>query len=755
MGPEPVTVLLVEDDAGDARLVREALAAAGLALSGPTHVERVDQALDRLTTEPVDVVLLDLSLADGQGVDGVVALHRLFPTVPIVALTGVADEDLALKALQSGAQDYLPKTGLRPDTLGRAVRYAIERRRAQEALARTSEGFRSLIENALDVITVVRIDGTIVYESPSVRQVLGYRPEELTGCSVFDFLHPDDVPAVAALFRDAADNVGAVTNGEFRFRHRDGSWRIFEGIGKAVVDDGQLVAIVNSRDITRRKEAEDQLRLLRRAVEQSPSSIVITDAAGAIEYANPRFCQVSGYALEEVIGRNPRFLQSGLTTAAEYQRLWATITAGREWRGELLNRKKDGQTFWEAISISPVTDEHGTITHYVGIKEDVTSRRRADEEMRRQRELLYQSEKLAAMGQLLAGVAHELNNPLAVVLGRAALLRDRTQEPHATRQASIILQAAERCARIVRNFLALARQRPPEWQRVQPNDVIREAVELLGYPLRVDDIVVTLDLDPEMPVLLADPHQLHQAVVNLVSNAHQAMREVPAASRRLTLTSRADAGPDRMSIEVADTGPGIPPGLVGRIFEPFFTTKPPGQGTGLGLSLCQGIVESHGGTIGLVSRPGAGAVFRIELPCRSEAEAADHLGADPGMAVTGKRILVVDDEPDVAGVLAELLAADRHTVELAENGVVALEKARRQSFDAVVSDVRMPNLDGPGLYRELVRLDQGWARRFVFLTGDTFSPETRDFLEEVAAPRLDKPFTAAEIRRALGQVLGG
>ncbi len=367
---------------------------------------------------------------------------------------------------------------------------------------------------------------------------------------------------------------------------------------------------------------------------------------------------------------------------------------------------------------------------------------------------MLQAEKLSAMGQLLAGVAHELNNPLSVVMGQTALLRRATAAGPLAPRAEKIAQAAERCARIVKNFLAMARQRPSERGEVRLNQVVEEAVELLAYPLRVDNVEVTLDLAEDLPVLWADPHQLSQVVVNLVTNAHQALRETPPP-RRLTFLSRSDPVEGRVTLAVADNGPGIPPALQGRIFEPFFTTKPPGQGTGLGLALCQGIVEGHGGSIRVESEPGQGAVFRIELPVEAQPVPAIDLPApEAAPPIRGKAVLVVDDEPEIAAVLAEMLSADGHAVETAANGARALDKLGERTYDLIVSDIRMPGLDGQGLYRELERRTPQLLQRFIFVTGDALSPETGAFLERTGAPSLTKPFALAEVHRLTQLVLG-
>jgi PAS domain S-box-containing protein len=374
---------------------------------------------------------------------------------------------------------------------------------------------------------------------------------------------------------------------------------------------------------------------------------------------------------------------------------------------------------------------------------------RAQAEVERQAESLMQSEKLAVMGQLLAGVAHELNNPLSVVLGQAALLRNQLRGGPLDERAGKIVNAADRCARIVRNFLALARQRPAQRERADINAIVREAVELLAYPLRVDSIEVALDLAEEIAPLWADANQLHQVVVNLLTNAHQALRQQPPP-RRITITTRGDAQGGVGTLTVADNGPGIPPEIRTRIFEPFFTTKAVGQGTGLGLSLCQGIIEAHGGVLRLDDAPAGGAVFRIELPVLPPpAQEVATVNGVKDAPITGKRILVVDDEGEVATILAELLSVDRHEVDTAQNGADALEKIRRQRYDLVVSDLLMPEMDGPGLYGAVEASDPELARRFVFITGDTLGATVRDFLDGAGRPTLTKPFDFDEVLRVI------
>jgi CheY-like chemotaxis protein len=319
-------------------------------------------------------------------------------------------------------------------------------------------------------------------------------------------------------------------------------------------------------------------------------------------------------------------------------------------------------------------------------------------------------------------------------------------------KADQIAQAAGRCASIVGNFLALARQRPAERRRVALNEVVRGVVDIVTYPLRMDGVDVVLDLDPELPILVGDPHQLHQVVLNLITNAQDAMRGRDGPRMMVVATSFAPVS-ERVSLEVSDTGPGIRDEVRSRLFEPFFTTKPPGQGTGLGLSLCQGIVENHGGTIQAESEEGKGALFRVELPLELRRDAEPEAGGSAESRQKGGKILVVDDEANVAGVLAEMLAVDGHRIDVAPNGALALDRLRQGSYDLVLSDIRMPELDGLGLYQEVRRLHPEMARRFVFLTGDRLSSETGRFLATAGAPSLGKPFHLDEVLSVVRRML--
>ena len=383
---------------------------------------------------------------------------------------------------------------------------------------------------------------------------------------------------------------------------------------------------------------------------------------------------------------------------------------------------------------------------------DLTERKKAEAQIAAQQEALQQSEKMAALGGLLAGVAHELNNPLSVVVGQATLLMEGAPEAKVASRAEKIFKAADRCARIVKSFLALARRKPPERKPVDLNQVVRASLELLGYQLKTNEIDIQTQLDPAQPEVTGDGDQLTQVVTNLVLNAAQAMDGWKGA-HRIRVASARDATKNVL-LTIADTGPGIPAELRSRIFEPFFTTKGNQGGTGVGLALCLNIVAAHGGELLLGDTQGGGATFTIKFPPllgMTDAEESAHKDAE--QVLQPIRLLLVDDEVELAQTLADLLEPEGHQIDIAANGAIALEKLRKSNFDAIISDLRMPVMDGPALYDALQRELPSYMNRIIYVTGDTLSSHVQQFLNSHTVPVVEKPYRLKDIRRALSDLL--
>jgi two-component system NtrC family sensor kinase len=484
----------------------------------------------------------------------------------------------------------------------------------------------------------------------------------------------------------------------------------------------------------------DLVPLARHAlIDSMADGVLVTDARDRVIDVNPAARGVLG------LGTDPEIGTPVERVLAPWPEALARYRHAPEAEAELRVDAAGGARY-VTLRVSPVRDAGGRARARVLVFSDVTARRRTEEALR-------QNEKLASLAQLLAGVSHELNNPLSVIVGHASLLRRHVAEGPVAARVEKIATAAERCARIVRNFLAVARQQETERMAIDLNRVLNDAVDFLAYPMQVDDVRLVLELAPDLPPLWADAQQIHQVAVNILANAHHAVRAVEGP-RRVTLASWAAADGRSVGFRVSDNGPGIPEALRPRIFEPFFTTKAVGDGSGLGLSVCRGLVEAHDGRIEAESRPGDGATFTVTLPVADESAPAV-VRPDPARpAARGRRILVVDDEPMVAEILGEILTGHGHYVDTAGDGRAALEKLAAGRFDLVLTDIKMPVLDGPGLYRQLVARDPGARRRVIFVSGDTLSDETRDFLAGTGAPLLHKPFDAESVRRAVDAALG-
>jgi PAS domain S-box-containing protein len=502
---------------------------------------------------------------------------------------------------------------------------------------------------------------------------------------------------------------------------------------------------------------EERTEALKSAiVDHALAAVVTTDAQGLIVEFNPAAERMFARTREQMIGR-----PAGGTIVADSLRTAYVEDLRRLRRGEppqILGRRVEFSALLPDGSELPVDmvlwrTQVGDETFVTASLYDLSERRAAREEIERQREALRQAEKLTALGSLLAGVAHELNNPLAIVMGRASLLEDKCTDPQLRADAARIREAADRCGRIVRTFLAMARRRPASRGQVQLNDLVLGAVDLLHYNLRTSGITLEPRLETALPMVLADADQLGQALLNLIVNAQQAVARMEPP-RLVRIETGHDAA--QVWLRVSDNGVGIAQASRERIFDAFVTTKAEGAGTGLGLAVSRSIAREHGGELRLERQSpfGRGASFRLELPLRAaETPAAPITPADgahapaaaqPAASATA-RVLVVDDEPELATFMRDALEATGYEVASAESGAVALALLEEGRFDAIVCDLRMPDMDGPALWRAVRTRHRGLARRFVFVTGDTLSPLANEFRNESGTEGLEKPFAALDL----------
>ena len=403
------------------------------------------------------------------------------------------------------------------------------------------------------------------------------------------------------------------------------------------------------------------------------------------------------------------------------------------------------------ISVSPWYDKNNRLAGSIHVAKDISNEKLLQQQ-------LIQSEKLSAIGELISGIAHELNNPLTGVMGYAQLLQLRKDLDDRARENLLkINNLALRCQKIVQNLLSFARKQKPERTLSDINDILEKTVELRSYELQVNNIEITRELDRNLPKTIADAHQLQQVFLNVVTNAEQAMLEARGKGH-LIIRTRTDENKSRIIVEVIDDGPGIPESYLTRIFDPFFTTKEVGKGTGLGLSLSYGLIKEHGGNIYARSRLGEGSVFVIELPiiARLEEESAAAAEQTPQVLqfenlVRDKRILVVDDEKYILDFFVQVFHGLPLLVDTAGDGYMAMHKMQAGDYDLIITDFKMPQMSGRELYNWIRENRPHLASRIVFVTGDTVSPETRSFFEDHPNRYLAKPFKIEEVKEVIQQ----
>jgi signal transduction histidine kinase/CheY-like chemotaxis protein len=500
---------------------------------------------------------------------------------------------------------------------------------------------------------------------------------------------------------------------------------------------------------------------LRSVLESVQSAVILYDAVGCLRASSLRFGEMFGLEARE-LARIGRFEELEEIVARRFR---DTQAFSRPFRSFLLGEAepvhddlelaRPQRRILERFS-RPVLDADGRAVGWLELFTDVTGTRQIQSKM-------LQTEKMAALGQFVSGIAHELNNPLTAIMGYAQLLLGRGLSPVQLVEATKVRREAERARQIVKNLLYFARENEPERSRVHLNEIVERALALRSYELKVENILVECTLAPDLPETIADPHQLQQVVLNLVVNAEQALLESRGQGRILVRTTHvldeaAFSARAHILLEVSDDGPGIPLDLMSRIFDPFFTTKPPGVGTGLGLSIVYGIVHQHGGEVSVENLPEGGTKFVVEIPV-SEVTASvqpslpANYARGRAAAPTG-HILVVEDEPTVAQLVADVLREEGHSVETTLDSQDGLTRLARGRYDLVICDLRMPRLDGPSFFDSLVRTGSPMRYRILFVTGDTLAPRTLEFLEGNHLPYLIKPFLVEELKLAVHRLLG-
>ena len=606
--------------------------------------------------------------------------------------------------------------------------------------------YRKIVESFPANLLVSRPDdGAILFRSASTEATYGQRVHTREHWA-------DDEQR--KVFIGRLKTTGHVDRMRFKGRKSDGTEFPAQLSARLIEHEGRSISVTTSTDLTEilSISAENEQANLRfnEALEAMEEGFVLWDSGLRVVLTNDRVVEMFGVQDnppqpgESMFEAKDRFAAilappPGMTMD---QAMAAGAESVRSYKKNFKLRMRDGRTL--------LCSAHKTgLDGYLCTFRDVTEQLRLQAELDHQREITHQNEKLSALGELLAGVAHELNNPLSVVVGYALMLQEQLRDPVKKKRIDRIALAAERCARIVKTFLAMARQRPVHPEPLSLNDVIAAAMETADSTVRSKGTQIVFDLDEDLPLVDADADQLIQVFANLISNARHALSG-KGEDGILTLKTYFDDKYKRVAAEVVDNGPGIPKNLHARIFEPFFTTKAEGEGTGIGLAFCYRIVDTYGGRLSLKSRLGKGARFVVRLPPsqRQPAPPPDH-APEKELARRVYKVLVIDDESGVRDMLVDLLMQTGFEVEAMADAPSALKILESKSFDIILSDVRMPGMDGEAFYHALRESFPEYIDRLAFVTGDVMSAGIAGFLEDASIPHLEKPVVPSELNELI------
>ncbi len=622
----------------------------------------------------------------------------------------------------------------------------------EEALKASEARFRQLFEGNRSVEIVIDPEsGRIIDANPAAERFYGYAREKLLSLKISDIntLSREEVAAEMDLARSEQRN-------HFIFKHRlaNGDVRDVEVHSGPIEWNKRQVLYSIVHDITDRVVAEGRLRKLSRAVEQAGEAVLITDREGAIEYINPAFTNITGYALSEVIGKTPKILSSGRQSAAFYDEMWATISNGKLWQRQLIDRRKSGELYPAFLSIAPIFDEKGEISHYVGIQQDMTEQELLEDKFR-------QAQKMEALGTLVGGIAHDFNNMLAGITGNLYLIKRQLKgNTELSEKVETIDALSFRAAEMIKQLLTFARKGSLESRPFGLTSFIREVSKLSEASIP-ENIDFNIHICTEELVIRGDATQLQQVMMNLLNNARDAVVDVSNPTITLALDEyRADESffarhPESTAslfarLIVQDNGCGISDEVSEHIFEPFYTTKEVGLGTGLGLAMVYGTIQSQGGFIDIESNEGIGTRFYVYLPLVEEHDLLDAAqSSEEVVHGNGELILLCDDNANIRETTSGVLESIGYRTITASDGLEAVElyRAKQSDISIILMDVVMPRLGGVKAVERIKEINPD--AQVIFATGYDRDEALKGEMPKEGFEVLSKPYGVGHLSQVL------
>jgi len=623
---------------------------------------------------------------------------------------------------------------------------------SESALIESDIKYSTLFHSSLDSIFVHDMDGNIIDVNKAAINQFGYSLVEVRKKNIRD-LHPASTMDTQRRAFAQLEEQGYVRF-EIECLTKSGQSFIGEISANRFMLHGEPCVQGIVRNIDDRKQAEKMIRLLSSSIEQASESIVITDADGTIEYLNPAFTVMTGYQPDEVLGQNPRILKSTEQDERFYLEMWDKLTHGNAWQGRIVDKKKDGSFYPCLLAISPIKDETGETTHYVGIQTNLIEHETLEKQF-------HQAQKMEAIGTLVGGIAHDFNNILAGMTGNLYLAKKRVKDlPEVTLKLNSVEELALRASAMIGQLLTFARKGQVSMQPMPLSPFIKETLKFLRTAVP-ENINIQQNICSEPVLVLGDVTQLHQVLMNLVNNARDALedRDEPSIDIRLDLFRPDDAfiekhayfkHGDYAQLSVGDNGCGVPQAQVEHLFEPFFTTKEEGKGTGLGLAMVFGAVKSHQGYIEVNSREGVGTRFDLYLPIyQAQADVVIPNEEQEAVEGNGELILLVDDQEQILLTGKEVLESLGYRVITAVNGkqAVAAFESQQDEIKLVILDVIMPEMGGHKAAEHMRQLNSNV--KIIFSTG--YDKNTQQDLKHEMV--LSKPFSIVEMSQIIRQQL--
>ncbi len=620
----------------------------------------------------------------------------------------------------------------------------------KEELEESEFRYRRLFEAAKEGILILNAESGIIEDiNPYLLDLVGYSKQEILGKRLWELGFFKDRFRSQDSFRELQEK-GYIHYDGLPLETKDGRKVDVEFVGNSYLVNSERVIQCNIRDITERRKAERELKLRAELLDNTVDAIFLHTLEGKFTYVNAQAYRSLGYSKDELLKLDLNIITAPRVNA---EAQWKQLLEEGQAIFESAQLRKDGSVMAVEVHARVIEVENNKLI--LSVIHNITEHKKAEAERQELERKAQTSSRLASVGEMASGIAHEINNPLTSVVGFSELLMEKDLPKDIRDDIKIIHDGSKRVADIVKRLLSFARQQKPVQSLTGINEIIESTLTLRKYALETSNIEVITHFAPELPWTVADAGQLQQVFMNIIVNTETEMRKAHGRGR---LTIRTERAGDRILISFRDDGPGITKNNMDKIFDPFFTTKEVGEGTGLGLSLSHGIISEHRGNLYARSRPGKGATFYVELPIIDEAKQLGLNEPDEDSeagVVSSARILVVDDEPSILAFLSEVLGHEGYEVETAGSGKEALALLEKRRYSLILCDIKLPGLSGIEIYGKMGEIASSLQKRVIFITGDVIGSNTMEFFKKSKAPHVAKPIDIFKLKKEVNRVITG